>query len=65
MDKYWNRIIEKDNRKIARIERALEKIDRAKDRADKKAEIKALREFEKIADKEMGLFDRRTNRDYW
>ena len=61
----WDRIIEKDNKRVANVERAISRVERARDKADKKEEAKALRRFEKIADREMGLFDRETKRDYW
>lgn len=61
----WERVIEKDEKKLAEIERAVQRVERAKDKADRRAENKAIKRFEKIADREMGLFNRETRRDYW
>jgi len=47
----WEKLIEKEDRKIEKIERAKEK---ALEKSDKKAEKRALKEFEKLADR--GLF---------
>jgi hypothetical protein len=62
---FWAKIIEQDDKKIAEIERAIQRVERARDKADRKAEQKALRQFEKIANKEMGLYEKETDRDYW
>jgi len=65
MDKEkWLKEIERDDKKVAQIERAVERAEKAHDKADRKAEAKALRRFEKIADREMGLFERKTKRDF-
>jgi len=61
----WERIIEKDDKKIAEIERAIQKVERQSDKSDKRKELKELRRFEKIADREMGLYNKETKRDYW
>jgi len=61
----WTKIIEKDHKRAGQIERAITRVERAHDKADKKAEAKALRRFENIADREMGLFNRETKRDFW
>lgn len=64
LNKDWTKIIEQDDKKIAQIERAIAKVERARDKTDRKAEAKTLRRFERIADREMYLFDRETDRDF-
>jgi len=64
-DKTLERIIEKDDKKVDLIERAVKRVERYHDKADRKAENKALKRFEKIADREMDLFNRETKRDFW
>jgi len=54
----YSRIIDQDNRAVARIERALEKYERTR-------EAKDLKRFERIANREMGIYDKETKRDYW
>ena len=54
----YSRIIDQDNKAVARIERALEK-------ALRKQDNKSVRAFEKIANREMGIYDKDTKRDYW
>ena len=61
----WEKIIEKDDKQISEIERAIQKVERARDKSDRKKEWKELRRFEKIADREMGLYNHDTRRDYW
>jgi len=61
----WNKIIEKDDKRVAQIERAVMRVERARNKADKKAEAKTIRRFEKIANREMGLYNRETKRDFW
>jgi len=48
--KNWEKLIEKENKKIEKIEKAKEK---ALEKSDRKAEKKALKRFEKLADKEL------------
>lgn len=61
----WEKEIQKDDRKIAQIEKAIRRAEKIKDEADTKKELRDLRHFEKLADKELATYNHETRRDYW
>lgn len=65
MKDYWEKLIDEDNKKIAKLERILKRIDRGEDKVDRKKENKLLKKWEKEADREMFNYDKQTERDFW
>jgi len=67
MDEKWKlhqKWIDEDDREIARIEKTRERYEAVKDKADRKAERKALKDYERELDRGLRIYDRETDKDF-